>query len=377
MTRRSRIAQPLAVAVLLTAACVGSGRRPAPPVAADAPYDVLVFSKTAGFRHDAIPAGIQAIRDLGAANNFTVDRHRGRRPRSPPPTWPGTRRWSSSAPPATCSTPPSRPPSSPTSRGGGGYVGVHAAADTEYDWPFYGELVGAYFASHPAIQQATVRVEDRAHAATAHLGPTWTRTDELYNYRTNPRAHGPRAGHPGRVDLLRRRDGRRPPDHLVPDRQGGRSFYTGLGHTQESYAEPAFRALLLGGIRYAAGRAKADCRPETGYTALYNGSTDRLVAGRAGRVHQHRRHADLGRRAWACSGTARKRVPVVLAEARLAVRRRRQLRRLRRLPGLARPERRRSTTATRSRSTPPTRRTGPPARSTASSPPTSPPATPR
>ena len=100
---------------------------------------------------------------------------------------------------------PSRRRSSPTSAAGGGYVGVHSAADTEYDWPFYGGLVGAYFASHPPIQQATVRVEDRAHAATAHLGPTWARTDEWYNYRTNPRADRARPGHRSTRLVLRRR----------------------------------------------------------------------------------------------------------------------------------------------------------------------------
>src|SRR4051794_20978229 len=73
------------------------------------------------------------------------------------------------------------------SREGGGYVGVHAAADTEYDWPFYGTLVGARFASHPVNQQCTVNIEDRSHPATAHLATTWTRSDEWYNYRTNPR----------------------------------------------------------------------------------------------------------------------------------------------------------------------------------------------
>jgi type 1 glutamine amidotransferase len=73
-------------------------------------------------------------------------------------------------------------------RGGGGYAGIHSAADTEHDWPFYGELVGAYFVSHPAIQQATVRVENRAHQATQHLAPAWVRTDEWYNYRTNVRS---------------------------------------------------------------------------------------------------------------------------------------------------------------------------------------------
>ena len=72
-------------------------------------------------------------------------------------------------------------------RNGGGYVGIHAAADTEYDWAFYGGLAGAYFQSHPAIQPATVDVEDRAHPATPHLARTWDRTDEWYNYRSNPR----------------------------------------------------------------------------------------------------------------------------------------------------------------------------------------------
>ena len=73
-------------------------------------------------------------------------------------------------------------------RAGGGYVGVHAASDTEYDWPWYGDLVGAYFASHPANQNATVRIEDPTHPSTAGLPVAWTRIDEWYNYRTNPRS---------------------------------------------------------------------------------------------------------------------------------------------------------------------------------------------
>ena len=69
---------------------------------------------------------------------------------------------------------------------GGGYMGVHAAADTEYDWAFYGGLVGAYFAGHPAIQPATVRVEDHNHPATAHLDDAWERTDELVQLPHQP-----------------------------------------------------------------------------------------------------------------------------------------------------------------------------------------------
>ena len=71
--------------------------------------------------------------------------------------------------------------------GGGGYVGVHSAADTEYSWPWYGELVGAYFASHPAIQAATIKVADQVHPSTAGLPDRWLRTDEWYNYQINPR----------------------------------------------------------------------------------------------------------------------------------------------------------------------------------------------
>ena len=117
-------------------------------------------------------------------------------------------------------------------RGGGGYVGVHAAADTEYDWPFYGNLVGAYFASHPAIQQANVRVENRAHAATAHLPQTWTRTDEWYNYRTNARST---ARVLATLDESSYSGGGMGADHphaWCKTFEGGRSFYTGGGHTQ-------------------------------------------------------------------------------------------------------------------------------------------------
>ena len=73
-------------------------------------------------------------------------------------------------------------------RAGGGYAGIHAASDTEYDWPWYGNLVGAYFARHPEIQPATIDIEDSTHPSTMHLGLRWTRTDEWYDFQSNPRA---------------------------------------------------------------------------------------------------------------------------------------------------------------------------------------------
>ncbi|WP_165956550.1 ThuA domain-containing protein [Kribbella antibiotica] len=240
--------------------------------AADPPYDVLVFSKTAGFRHDSIPQGIQLIRELGSANGFTVTATEDANAFSTS----NLARYEAVV--FLNNTGDVLNATQQTAfesyiRGGGGYVGIHSAADTEHDWPFYGELVGAYFASHPAIQQATERVESRAHAATAHLGQTWTRTDEWYNFRTNPRSS---AKVLATLDESTYSGGSMGGDHPITwckNVQAGRSFYTGNGHTQASYAEPAFRSQVLGGIRYAANRTKADCRPETGYTTLYNGST--------------------------------------------------------------------------------------------------------
>ncbi|TMR17344.1 DUF1080 domain-containing protein [Nonomuraea turkmeniaca] len=243
---------------------------PAIPAQAAA-FKVLVFSKTAGFRHDSIPTGIQAIRDLGTANDFAVDATEDSNAFS-------TANLAQYKAVVFLNTTGDVLNDTQQAAfqtyvdGGGGYVGVHSAADTEYNWPYYGQLMGAWFNNHPAIQQATVRNEDRAHAATAHLGATWSRTDEWYNYRSNPRPN---------VRVLQSLDegsysGGGMGDHPITwcrPQSSGRAFYTGLGHTQESYADPNFRTLLLGGIRYAAKATNADCRPETGYTTLYNGST--------------------------------------------------------------------------------------------------------
>ncbi|MEV4351198.1 ThuA domain-containing protein [Actinoplanes sp. NPDC049596] len=258
-----------AMALVALGACTMSA---SPASAADAPYDVLVFSKTAGFRHDAIGVGIQTIRDLGAANNFTVTATEDAN------AFTAANLAQYETVVFLNTTGDVLNATQQTAfeayiKGGGGFAGVHAAADTEYDWAFYGQLVGAYFHSHPAIQQVTSRVEDRGHASTAHLPQAWTRTDELYNYRTNPRSS---AHVLATLDESTYSGGNMGADHPISwckTVDSGRSWYTGFGHTQESYADANFRNHLLGGLRYASGRSKADCRPETGYTPLYNGST--------------------------------------------------------------------------------------------------------
>ncbi|WP_031074147.1 ThuA domain-containing protein [Streptomyces sp. NRRL S-118] len=234
---------------------------------------VLVFSKTAGYRHDSIPAGIAALKELGASSNITVDATEEARQF----TTGNLARYDAVVFLSTTGDVLDAQQQKAFENyvaTGGGYVGVHAAADTEYDWEFYGGLVGARFASHPHIQPATVRVEDHDHPATAHLPSAgWQRTDEWYDYRTNPRGQ---ARILATLDETTYEGGTMKGDHPIAwcrSYEGGRAFYTGGGHTAASYEEPAFRRHLLGGLRYATGQVRADCTPQTGYRDLFNGHT--------------------------------------------------------------------------------------------------------
>ncbi|MEJ3750838.1 ThuA domain-containing protein [Actinomycetes bacterium KLBMP 9797] len=237
------------------------------PASAAADFNVLIFSKTAGFRHDSIPAGITAIQQLGAQNNFTVETTEdaaqftaANLARFQAVVWLSTTGDVLNA--------SQQAAFEAYVRSGGGYVGIHAASDTEYDWPWYGNLVGAYFASHPANQNATVRIEDTSHPSTAGLPTAWSRFDEWYNYRTNPRSQ---------VHVLATLDestytgGSMGGDHPIAwcrGYDGGRSWYTGMGHTNESYSEANFRTHLLGGVRYAAqgtGNCSTSPPPQAGY----------------------------------------------------------------------------------------------------------------
>lgn len=143
---------------------------------------MLVFSRTAGFRHDSIPVGratIAALTDRPVtmaedpAQLIDLDRY-------------SVVVFLNTS--GTVLDDRSRAALEAYVRGGGGWVGVHAAADTEYDWPFYGELVGARFARHPAVQPLTVRVVDRDHPATGPLPAEWRITDEPYDFRARPGA---------------------------------------------------------------------------------------------------------------------------------------------------------------------------------------------
>ncbi|MEV5493158.1 ThuA domain-containing protein [Streptomyces bobili] len=269
MRSTGRLATSLAGAALLLggATLPAASHSPSPDEAR-----VLVFSKTAGFRHDSIPDGVAALKELGATDGFTVHATEDAGAFTPA----NLRRYDAvvflSTTGDVLDDTQQRAFEDYIHRGGG-YVGIHAAADTEYDWPFYGGLAGAYFQSHPAIQPATVDVEDHAHPATSALPRSWIRTDEWYNYRSNPRD---RAHVLASLDESSYTGGTMRGDHPIAwcqDYQGGRAFYTGGGHTKESYADPVFRRHLVGGILYAVGEIQADCRPENGYRPLFDGSS--------------------------------------------------------------------------------------------------------
>jgi len=249
-----RLLAPVA-AVLLCAglAACGGGPEPAPagtgPATGSAPYRVLVFTRTTGFRHASIPAGIATVRELGADGGFAVTATED--PTAFTPTGlAGYRAVVFLSTSGDVLDPAGRSALEAYVRGGGGFVGVHSAADTEYSWPFYGELVGARFAGHPAVQPVTVRF--RPGALTAGLPATWRVTDEPYNFR----------GRPEGVRVLATLDestysgGTMGADHPIAwtaEVGRGRSFYIGLGHPVAIYADPVFRRLLAAAIRYAAG----------------------------------------------------------------------------------------------------------------------------
>ena len=179
---------------------------------------VLVFTRTVAFRHDSIDEGIAAVQALGAANGFAVDATEDAGQFNDV----NLARYKAVVFLSTTGDVLNDAEQSAFERyigAGGGYVGVHAAADTEYGWAWYGGLVGAYFQSHPAIQNATVEVIDRVHPATAGLPKRLGEDRRVVQLPRQPAGQGPRPGRARREHLLarRRHDGRRSSDRVVPD----------------------------------------------------------------------------------------------------------------------------------------------------------------
>ncbi|MBD5787277.1 ThuA domain-containing protein [Cellulosimicrobium terreum] len=285
------VALPLAVTGLGVAAAAPAASTVAAPSAtalAAEDYKILVVGKTLGFRHSHIDDTTHALIGLGAENGFTVDVW------DPPNSSSGW--WGAGSPGQPDLTMDSTPftsaedleqyktivfvspvdntnslnPATPRLlddaelaafqgyiRGGGGFVGIHAATDTMHTVPWYSELTGggARFASHPAQQQATMRVESPGHPSTAHLPAAWDRFDEWYNYTQNPREDvhvlitlDESTYSPGNNAM-----GEDHPLAWCQNFEGGRSWYEGAGHTDASWTDPAYLQHILGGVEWTAG----------------------------------------------------------------------------------------------------------------------------
>ncbi|HVG17854.1 MAG TPA: ThuA domain-containing protein, partial [Blastocatellia bacterium] len=143
-------------------------------------------------------------------------------------------------------------------KSGKGFVGIHSATDTFYKWAEYGELIGGYFDQHPWHQQVTVKVEDRNHPATRHLGAAFEIKDEIYQFKdfSRDRVHVLLSLDTGSVDLTLPAVRRTDKDFALAwwrNYGRGRVFYTALGHGAEVWQDGRFQQHLLGALRWAMG----------------------------------------------------------------------------------------------------------------------------
>jgi type 1 glutamine amidotransferase len=213
---------------------------------------VLIFYKTNGYHHASISTGITAIRRLGAENGFAVDS-------TADSTWFRKKILHKYAaliflsPTGKVFGPEEEKALQEYIRHGGGFVGIHAATDCEYNWQWYGDLVGGYFKSHPKQQEARFFIVDKTNPATQGFPDPWTHFDELYNFKyLNPDIHVLI-----KIDETSYTGGANGDNHPMAwyhDFDGGRSFYTALGHTDQTWSDTLFLHHLLAGIQYAMGK---------------------------------------------------------------------------------------------------------------------------
>ena len=217
-------------------------------------FRVLVYHRTEGFRHDSIEAGIAAIEVMGEEHGFAVEATQD------PETFSGEglSEYRVIVFLNTSGDVLDRDRELAMEEfvaNGGGFVGIHAAADTEYEWPWYGELVGAYFQSHPQPQEAALQVVATGHPLVAEMPESFQRFDEWYDFQSQP---GDEVTVLVVIDESTYEGGTMGDTHPISwahESLGGRSFYTAMGHTVESFSDPIVLTHLLNGILWARGRS--------------------------------------------------------------------------------------------------------------------------
>jgi len=226
---------------------------------------VLVFGLSAAFAHTSIPAGMAAIQKLGKENNFdcvlTFDADDFNDA--------NLKQFAAVIFVSTTGdffkTDAQKDALKKFIQKGGGYVGIHAATDAMKQWQWYGDLSGGYFKQHPmGTPVETIDVVDKTSNATKFLPARWERKDEWYAFTYQPKdvhvllnldeSSAPAGTYDGRSAGASM--GKDHPLAWWHDFDGGRAFYTALGHTEASYVEPLFLQHLEAGIEYAMGRKK-------------------------------------------------------------------------------------------------------------------------
>ena len=303
---RRRDRRPFAVALLVVLSVIGLAVSTSGPAEAQRPerYRILLFTKTAGFFHPSIPTAIAAIEELGAQRGFAVDATTDAGAFTPQNLAQYSALVFVSTTGNVLPEPSQRAALEGYIRGGGGFLGVHAASDmgaaVRTGWPFYRQLVGASFLGHTATHVwadapvagtiyegpltaappdaesfgATVRyrswepayvdVEDVRSPAMRGWGQSEVRVDEWYGFRENPRAevHVLASLDESSYEPFQGDMGPGAADHPIAwcqEFEGGRSVYTGMGHPAAAWSDHTFLRHILGGIEMAAGQARFDC----------------------------------------------------------------------------------------------------------------------
>ena len=211
------------------------------------------MSKTSGFRHDSIPAGLTALGSLAEQQGWLLTQTEDSSLFSPD-TLGATDAVIFLSTTGDIFNETEQEAFQQFVESGGGVVGIHSATDTEHDWPYFQDLLGAGFVDHPEVQQATILIEDPSHPATKELPNPWQHTDEWYNFDRDPR---PGAHVLLTVDESTYQGGTMNADHPLAwtreEPSGSRVFYTAIGHLSEAYSDPTFVAHLSGGIRWVLG----------------------------------------------------------------------------------------------------------------------------
>lgn len=265
-----------------------------PPARAAFAFRALIFTKTTGFRHTSIDPAVAAFQAMAAEHGFDAV-HTEDAGQFTDATLAGFQVVVFLLTSGDVLDGNQEAAFQRYVQGGGGFAGVHSASDTEHGWPWFGDLVGGFFVSHPAIQTVTVRLEGRRHPSNRGLPARWTRSDEWYDVDRNPRR---RTRVLATVSERGYTGGTMGSDHPIAwchRFQGGRAWYSAMGHTDESYGELDFRQHLLGGVEWAAGAAGGACGTAADRDVVsirHDPSTGRLAGG----IFASPRRCEAGRR---------------------------------------------------------------------------------